>query len=110
MILLNVLLVLLICDKRVDSVDEEIDELDILIKTLAESGNARVGFLSSSNYISVKKILPDNTRPVFIENKEDLTQMVLNGSLIAALVSGMPDEQYHDSLHIFSSTIVTLHR
>jgi hypothetical protein len=58
----------------------------------------------------VKKILPNNTRPIIIEKKEDLTQMVLNGSLIAALVSGMPDEKYHDSLHIFSSSIVTLHR
>jgi hypothetical protein len=35
--------------------------------------------------------------------------MVLNGTLVAALVSGLPEKKYHDSLHIFSSSIVTLH-
>jgi hypothetical protein len=89
---------------------DDIDELDKLIEILNKSGtNARVGFLSGSNYFSVKRVLPSNTKPVIIEHEEDLTQMVLNGSLIAALVSGMPEERFHDALHIFSSTIITLH-
>ena len=106
-----ILLLFLLLEYKVNSKEEiEIDELDILLDVLANSGNnARVGILSESNYYSTKRILPSNTRPIIIEHEEDLTQMVLNGSLIAALVSGLPEERYHDSLHIFSSSIVTMH-
>lgn len=89
---------------------QELDQLDVLIQHLTQLGDdATVGFLSESNYNSVKRKLPANTRPVFIAHEDELTEMVLNGSLVAALVSGLPEQQYHDRIHIFSSTIVTLH-
>lgn len=88
---------------------QDLDQLDNLLSYLEKQGKmARVGFLSGSNYLSVKRILPKNTVPVIIEHEEDLTKMVLNGSLVAALVTGLPDSHLHDSLHIFSSEVVTL--
>jgi hypothetical protein len=86
-----------------------IDDLDILYDFLSNNQSFnRVGFLSASNYISVRRKLPQSVKPVYIEHKEDLISMVLNGSLVAALTSGMPEKQYHEKLHIFSSTIVTM--
>lgn len=92
-----------------ESKAQELDQLDELISYLENNPNSKVGFLSPSNYASVKRILPNTTRPVYIEHEEDLTQMVLNSSVIAALVSGLPEAKYHDSLHIFSSNLVTMH-
>ncbi|CAF1056235.1 unnamed protein product, partial [Brachionus calyciflorus] len=88
---------------------QELDQLDELIDYLKNNPNSKIGFLSASNYASVKRILPDGIKPVYIEHEEDLTKMVLNGSITAALVSGLPETRYHDSLHIFSSGLVTLH-
>ena len=89
---------------------QEIDQFDILYEHLTQLGTqAKVGFLTPSNYVSVKRKLPPNTQPVIISHEDELTESVLNGSIVAALVSGMPEQQYHDRIHIFSSTIVTLH-
>lgn len=89
---------------------QELDQLDALYDYLEEIGqDAKVGFLSGANYLSVKRKLPPNTKPVVVEHKEDLTQMVLNETLVAALVSGLPDKIFHDELHIFSSGIITMH-
>lgn len=89
---------------------QELDQLDVLYEHLTQLGSeARVGFLTNSNYNSVKRKLPANTQPVYISHEDELTESVLNGSIVAALVSGLPEQQYHDRLHIFSSTIVTLH-
>jgi hypothetical protein len=89
--------------------EQELDQLDALLDHLVSLGNdAKVGFLTPSNYASVRRILPPNARPVYVANKDDLTNMVLNGSLVAALTSGLPHKEYHDYLHIFSSSIVTM--
>jgi hypothetical protein len=108
---LEIFLQCLICIFLVANIQgQELDELDVLYEYLEELGtDAKVGFLSASNYISVKRKLPANARPVYVAHKEDLTEMVLNGSIVAALTSGLPAQEYHDRLHIFSSTIVTLH-
>jgi hypothetical protein len=89
---------------------QDLDQLDELYDYLLAAGNeARVGFLTPSNYASVRRKLPANTKPVYIDDKDNLAQMVINGSLIAGLTSGLPEKVYHDRLHIFSSTIVTMH-
>jgi hypothetical protein len=45
-LILNIIVILLVFEAKVYS-NEEIDELDTLVKVLSESGiNARVGFLS----------------------------------------------------------------
>lgn len=88
---------------------KELDQLDELIDYLRSNSGSKVGFLTPSNYASVKRILPSGVKPVYVEREEDLTKMVLNGSIIAALVSGLPEHKYHDSLHIFSSNQITLH-
>lgn len=47
--------------------------------------------------------------PLILKNELDLVNMVFNGSIVAALTSGLPDTKYHDSLHIFQSEVITLH-
>lgn len=92
------------------SQEDELDELDVLYDHLLHLGpEAMVGFLTASNYASVRRKLPPNTRPVYVEHEDDLIQMVLNNSIVAGLVSGIPEQQYHNQLNIFSSGIVTLH-
>lgn len=88
---------------------KELDQLDELIEYLKTNPGSKIGFLTPSNYASVKRILPSGVKPIYVEHEEDLTKMVLNGSIIAALVSGLPEQKYHDSIHIFSSNLVTLH-
>ena len=91
--------------------DDDIDELEKLIIALnnTDDSNSRIGTLSMSNYLSVKSKLPSKTIPILVDHEEDLTQMVLNGTVIAALVTGLPDHKYHRLLNVFSSQVVTLH-
>ncbi|RMZ99795.1 hypothetical protein BpHYR1_046149 [Brachionus plicatilis] len=88
---------------------QELDQLDELIDHLSKNYGSKIGLLTPSNYASVKRILPDGVKPVYVEHEQDLTKMVLNGSIVAALVSGLPEKKYHDALHIFSSNLVTMH-
>ena len=90
----------------------DISQLDDLVTYLQANQNssfARVGFLSYSNYISVQRLLPKSAKPVIFKNEDDLVNMVLNGSILAALTSGLPEQKFHDSLHIFASEVIALH-
>jgi hypothetical protein len=89
---------------------QDIDELEKLIEYLKkEDSNKKIGFLSGSNVQSVKRLLPPGVKTLIIPNKLDLIEMIMNGTITAGLTSGIPDLKYHDKLHIFSSSIVTMH-
>ena len=42
-----------------------------------------------SNYLSVKNLLPEKVLPLLVEHEDDLIRMVLNDSIVAALVTGI---------------------
>ena len=88
----------------------QISTLNELIRTLNESGtNAKLGFLSGANYISVKRILTKNVIPVYYQHKKNMMQSVLNGSIVAGLMTSLPDRQWYLRFNIFGSTVVSLH-
>lgn len=57
-----------------------------------EAGPVRkVGFLSEANYLSVRTALSNFVEPVFFTHTEDLYTAVNNGTLVAGLISGVPN-------------------
>lgn len=90
--------------------DNQLENLSDLIQYLNANPRSRIGFLTRSNYESVKKSLPNSIVPVYVDSKAQLLDSVINGSIVASLTSSMPDYQsYHAKLHTFSSNVVSMH-
>jgi hypothetical protein len=81
---------LLISFQFINCQNQNIDDIEVLVKFLNNSGtNSTIGILSMANFLSVKNILPEKVTPVLVEHEDDLLKMVLNDSIIAALVTGI---------------------
>jgi hypothetical protein len=118
---------LLINFQFINCQNQNIEDIEVLVKFLNNSDtNSTIGILSMANFLSVKNILPEKVTPVLVEHEDDLLKMVLNDSIIAALVTGIyvyfiyfcsiflikglpHDQNIIRSLNIFSSTVVSLH-
>lgn len=78
--------------------------LSELYHAIANGEMQQVGFLSDGNYESVKVVLPPNTEKIIFGHVSELYEAVKNGTVIAGMTSGIPEE---DGLHVFSSTLVS---
>eukprot|EP00038_Savillea_parva_P007831 m.172824 g.172824 ORF g.172824 m.172824 type:complete len:368 (-) comp13588_c0_seq1:222-1325(-) len=76
-----------------------------LYTRLAGVTTPRLGVLSQGNFDSVHQLLPNGTTPVVYAHDSDLIQAVLNRSVDAGLVSGIPNPS--TNLVTFSSTLVS---
>jgi hypothetical protein len=81
----------------------DITTLTSLYDAIDAGPNRAVGFLSQGNYETVKNVLPINVQVVVEQDTEQLYQAVRNGTLLAGLISGVPDANFNQ----FSSTLVS---
>ena len=81
----------------------EIDTLAQLNIAIA-GGNNKVGFLSENNFHTVQDILSANVDATIMTNTADLEEAVENGTLVGALISGVPDSK---RFNVFSSLKVS---
>jgi hypothetical protein len=81
----------------------DVTTLTSLFDAIDAGPNRAVGFLSQGNYETVKNVLPANVQVVIAEDTDHLYQAVRNGTLVAGLISGVPDASFHQ----FSSTLVS---
>jgi len=63
-----------------------------LNSALERGPQRRMGFLSEANYRSVHTVLSQKVEPVYFTNTADLYEAVETGNVVAALISGVPDE------------------
>jgi len=80
--------------------------------------NKKVGFLSQANYATVQTVLDDSVQVVVCDGNDPtyaacvgtdgLIQHVLDGTLVAGVISGLPEAKYEPHLNIFSSTVVSM--
>jgi hypothetical protein len=87
-----------------DVASKEILTLSELNTAITEGTNKQVGFLSQGNYETVHDVLPASTVPVIATHSSELEDMVANGTVVAGLVSGVPDRTRFIT---FSSTLVS---
>lgn len=90
--------------------------LDQLVDNINSGGNKKVGFLSEANFQSVHNVLPDDTEPVYCDGSdstitctstEDMINLIREGTLLAGLISGLPNDEQAPHLNVFSSTVVS---
>lgn len=82
----------------------EILTLTELNNVIRQGPNKQVGFLSDGNWQTVHDVLPNDTVPVIVGHTAELEEMVANETLVAGLVSGVPDRSRFIT---FSSTLVS---
>lgn len=82
----------------------EILTLSELNARITNGENKQVGFLSQGNYETVHDVLPSNVVPVIVGHEWELEDLVANGTVVAGLVSGVPDRSRFIT---FSSTLVS---
>eukprot|EP00039_Didymoeca_costata_P018143 m.332267 g.332267 ORF g.332267 m.332267 type:complete len:354 (+) comp16912_c0_seq1:305-1366(+) len=87
-----------------DASDGNIENLNQLYSVLQNGENKKVGFLSDGNYHTNQHLLPPSTIPLIMQSVGDLEAAVENDTLVAALMTGMPSEEFHS----FSNDLVTL--
>lgn len=66
--------------------------------------NRKVGFLSMGNYNSMAPLLSDLTEPTIYDDTDHLNQAVLDGTVLAGFMSGIPNATV---FHAFSSELVS---
>ncbi|XP_013408888.1 uncharacterized protein LOC106172641 [Lingula anatina] len=97
---------------------DDIETLEELQKAIKVGDNKKVGFLSLTNFQSVKTVLPSNVQVVVCDGEkeyfgirckatDDLLKLVKDGKLIAGLISGLPEEHHAAHVHVFSSTLIS---
>jgi len=61
-----------------------------------ESGpNRKMGFLSQANYMSIHTMLSSKVEPMIYSSTNDLYEAVKDGSVVGALMSGQPTEEFN---------------
>lgn len=86
------------------SADENIENLNELYQHILDGDNKNVGFISAGNYHTNQHLLPDSTVPFILNSIAELEQAVENNTIVAALITGVPS----DDFHWFSNDLVTL--
>ena len=95
----------------------DIVNLDELVNAIKTGPNRKVAFLAEANFKSVHTVLPSEVQAVICDGEEhykvkcqgkgDIVKLVENGGVIAALISGLPEEKEAKTLHAFSSTLIS---
>lgn len=111
---------LLVCSHAAD-----ITTVAQLQQAIIDGPNRKVGFISDANYQSVRSILPaladgkgnGKTELVICDNEEhygvkcdgveELTSLVKDGKIAAAIISGLPNPAVASSIHSFSSALIS---
>eukprot|EP00747_Dinoflagellata_sp_TGD_P187095 gnl/TRDRNA2_/TRDRNA2_44577_c0_seq1.p1 gnl/TRDRNA2_/TRDRNA2_44577_c0~~gnl/TRDRNA2_/TRDRNA2_44577_c0_seq1.p1 ORF type:complete len:598 (-),score=140.32 gnl/TRDRNA2_/TRDRNA2_44577_c0_seq1:323-1879(-) len=71
---------------------------------LQGGANRKMGFLSEANFKSVHTVLSNNVEPVYYSDTSELYEAVDNGTVIAGLISGVPDAT---RFSVFGSELVS---
>lgn len=66
--------------------------------------NRKVGFLSEANYLSVHTVLGSGVEPMYFSDTDDLYAAVEDETVIAALISGVPDAS---RFTVFSTDLIS---
>ncbi|CAE8623164.1 unnamed protein product [Polarella glacialis] len=88
-------------DKRLMSRITSREELNSKIES---GGNVKMGFLSQANFLSVQSMLSTKVEPVIFLSTGQLYEAVVNGSVRAALISGVPDRT---NFTVFSTDVIS---
>eukprot|EP00930_Biecheleria_cincta_P084070 TRINITY_DN73567_c0_g1_i1.p1 TRINITY_DN73567_c0_g1~~TRINITY_DN73567_c0_g1_i1.p1 ORF type:complete len:645 (-),score=92.35 TRINITY_DN73567_c0_g1_i1:468-2402(-) len=82
----------------------EIKSRQALNEKLESGPNRKMGFLSEANYRSVAPVLSDKIEPVYYTHSSEIFDAVFSGSVIAGLISGVPDRS---NFSVFSSDMIS---
>ncbi|CAE8723365.1 unnamed protein product [Polarella glacialis] len=88
-------------DKRLMSRITSREELNSKIES---GGNVKMGFLSQANFLSVQSMLSTKVEPVIFLSTGQLYEAVVNGSVRAALILGVPDRT---NFTVFSTDVIS---